>query len=79
MGVENEAARGFYLNEAAEQNWSVRTLERNINTFYYHRLLSSENKIANQEDHKLEKQQPEAFIKDPYIFEFLNLLECQYR
>ena len=41
MRVENEAAREFYLNEAADQNWNVRTLERNINTFYYHRLLSS--------------------------------------
>lgn len=74
MRVENESARVYYLNEAAQQSWSVRTLERNINTFYYHRLLSSDNKISNQEDHnKLEKQQPEDFIKDPYIFEFLNI------
>lgn len=74
MRVENESARAYYLNEAAQQSWSVRTLERNINTFYYHRLLSSDNKISNQEDHKkLEKQQPEDFIKDPYIFEFLNI------
>jgi predicted nuclease of restriction endonuclease-like (RecB) superfamily len=74
MRVENESARAYYLNEAAQQSWSVRTLERNINTFYYHRLLSSDNKISNQEDHnKLEKQQTEDFIKDPYIFEFLNI------
>jgi hypothetical protein len=33
MRVENENARTYYLNEAAEQGWSVRTLERNINTF----------------------------------------------
>jgi len=72
MRVENEIARGFYLNEAAEQNWSVRTLERNINTFYYHRLLSSNNKTINQGT-VLEKQLPEDFIKDPYIFEFLNI------
>lgn len=44
MRVESENARTYYLNEAAEQGWSVRTLERNINTFYYHRLLSSNEK-----------------------------------
>lgn len=74
MRVENEGARTYYLNEAAEQNWSVRTLERNINTFYYHRLLSSNDKAINQADSNLlEKQRPEDFIKDPYIFEFLNI------
>lgn len=74
MRVENEGARTYYLNEATEQNWSVRTLERNINTFYYHRLLSSNDKAINQANSKqLEKQRPEDFIKDPYIFEFLNI------
>ena len=74
MRVENESARSFYLNEAAGQNWSVRILERNINTFYYHRLLSSNNKTTDQENDKLiEKQQLGDFIKDPYIFEFLNI------
>ncbi|WP_316845920.1 YhcG family protein [Pedobacter psychrodurus] len=74
MRVESEGARIYYLNETAEQNWSVRTLERNINTFYYHRLLSSSDKTINQtESEILEKQRPEDFIKDPYIFEFLNI------
>lgn len=40
MRVEEDAARNYYLKEAAEQNWSVRVLERNINTSYYQRLLS---------------------------------------
>jgi predicted nuclease of restriction endonuclease-like (RecB) superfamily len=74
MRVENENARTYYLNEAAEQGWSVRTLERNINTFYYHRLLSSNGKSEDLKHSKvLEKQQPEDFIKDPYVFEFLNI------
>ena len=38
MRVENNNARDYYLNEAAEQNWSSRVLERNINTFYFQRL-----------------------------------------
>ncbi|RAJ29611.1 DUF1016 N-terminal domain-containing protein [Pedobacter cryoconitis] len=41
MRIEDKEARTYYLSEAAEQGWSVRTLERNINTFYYQRLLSS--------------------------------------
>lgn len=74
MRFENENARTYYLNEAAEQGWSVRTLERNINTFYYHRILSSNNKSEDIKQNKeLEKQQPEDFIKDPYVFEFLNI------
>ncbi|MFI3297925.1 MAG: DUF1016 N-terminal domain-containing protein [bacterium] len=41
MRVENEDARVFYLRESAENNWSVRVLERNISTFYYQRQLST--------------------------------------
>ncbi|MDP9082040.1 MAG: PDDEXK nuclease domain-containing protein [Bacteroidota bacterium] len=74
MRVENIEARKYYLTEAAEQNWSVRTLERNIETFYYHRILSS-GKLSNKLELSSlnEHQQPEDFIKDPYIFEFLNI------
>jgi hypothetical protein len=39
LKVENEQARKFYLNGAAESNWSTRQLERQINSFYYERLL----------------------------------------
>ena len=44
MRVDDKDARNFYLKEATEQSWSVRQLERNINTFYYQRLLSSKDK-----------------------------------
>lgn len=74
MRVESKEARTFYLNEAAEQGWSVRTLERNVNTFYFNRLLSSKNKSNTQTgQNQFEKQQAEDFIKDPYVFEFLNI------
>jgi hypothetical protein len=52
MRVENPEARSYYLKEAAGQGWSVRTLERNINTFYYQRLLSSQNKQEAIQDSK---------------------------
>ena len=38
--VLNENARHYYLNEAADQHWSYRTLERNYSTLYYERLLT---------------------------------------
>lgn len=44
MRVENENARQFYIEEAVKSNWSTRQLERQINSFFYERLLSSQNK-----------------------------------
>ncbi len=74
MRVENMKAREYYLKEAAEHNWSVMTLERNITIFYYERLLTTGNKKqALHHSEKLEKHTPGDFIKDPYIFEFLNI------
>ena len=74
MRVENALAKTYYLKECAEQMWSSRTLERNLNTFYFERILSSQNK--NEGLHNTDIAQiPSAsdFIKDPYIFEFLNI------
>lgn len=72
MRVENPEARLYYLKEAAEQGWSVRTLERNISTFYYQRLLSSRNNPEAIQEPP-EKEHSRDFIKDPFVFEFLNL------
>ena len=41
MRVENKNARRFYIEEAIKSNWSTRQLERQINSFFYERLLSS--------------------------------------
>ncbi|MDD2582639.1 MAG: DUF1016 N-terminal domain-containing protein [Desulfuromonadaceae bacterium] len=74
--VEKEAARTYYLTESADQNWSTRTLERQINSLYYERLLMSRDKLPVIEEMQ-EKTAPLAatprdFIKDPYILEFRN-------
>ena len=45
MQVANKEARQYYLTEAAEQHWTVKTLDRNISTLYYQRLLSSQKKV----------------------------------
>lgn len=73
--VENPDARQWYMNEAAEQNWSTRQLSRQIAALYYERLLASrERKSVEQEaKEKMAALEPEHFIRDPYVLEFLNL------
>ena len=44
LNVHDSSARNWYVQEALSQAWSVRTLQRNIETQYYFRLLSSSNK-----------------------------------
>jgi len=75
--IENETSRNWYMNEAAEQNWSVRALQRQINTLYYERLLSSREKQPVVKEAKEKTTalnlSPENILKDPYILEFLEL------
>ena len=75
--VENEQAQKYYLIEAAKQNWSVRTLDRNISTLYYQRLISSQKKelVQQEMEENTSKLQynPDEFIKNPAVLEFLNL------
>ncbi len=73
--VENPDARQWYMNEAAEQNWSTRQLSRQIAALYYERLLAGrERKSVEQEaEGKMAALEPEHFIRDPYVLEFLNL------
>ena len=77
MRVESNQARTYYLQETAQQHWSVRTLERNINTLYYQRLLASQMKEAVKEEMQLKtaefQQDPHEFIKNPTVLEFLNI------
>ena len=44
LKVEDDTARMFYLDECAKSNWSTRQLERQINSFFYQRILSSQDK-----------------------------------
>lgn len=73
--IENTDARMWYMNEAADFVWSTRQLDRQISTLYYDRLLLSQNKdaVIEEADEKLGRVASEAFIKDPYVLEFLNL------
>ncbi len=77
LRVTNEDARMWYLNEAAQQTWSVRTLDRNISSQYYHRLLQSPQKEAVVTEMKsltaAYEQDKLEYIKNPIVAEFLGL------
>ena len=75
MRVENENAREFYMQEAVKSQWSTRQLERQINSFFYERLLSSKNKeqVAEEIQSLEPAKKPEDVIRDPYVLEFLGL------
>ena len=75
LRVSNEKARIFYLMEAAENMWSVRTLDRNISTLYYDRIVASIDKktVEDEMKEKIKKLQAEEFIKNPVVLEFLDL------
>lgn len=77
MRVSNLEARAWYLNEAATNSWSIRTLDRNISTLYYERLLMSQNiePVVGEMEEKTVRFQTDKyeFIKNPYVLEFLNL------
>lgn len=73
--VKDEQARMWYMNEAAEQTWSSRQLDRQISVLYYERLLGSwdQSAVRLEAQQKLATVSPQAFIHDPYILDFLNL------
>jgi predicted nuclease of restriction endonuclease-like (RecB) superfamily len=75
MRVEDSTARDFYLDECAKSNWSTRQLERQINSFYYQRLLSSQDKVSVRNEICTLEEGAEAkdIIRDPYVLEFLGL------
>jgi len=77
MRLSDKNAIKYYLTEAADNGWSVRTLDRNISTLYYQRLLSSQKKdlvITEMKEKTADFQQDKLeFIKNPAVLEFLGL------
>lgn len=83
ISIDSPAARSWYMQEAIDQNWSARALERQIGTFYYERLLSSKNRApveaeANTRTTPL-RDDPRDYLRDPYILDFLNLDDRPYQ
>ena len=77
LKVKSPDARLFYEEETVKNGWITRALDRQIHSFYYERLLASQDKAAIEAEAK-EKTAPLSmtaldFVKDPYVLEFLNI------
>ena len=79
MRVSQKETREWYCNESVSQNWDTRTLDRNISTQYYERLVSSQIKEPDINEMKLKTKEFQdkklEFMKNPYVLEFLGLPE----
>ena len=75
--IENKDARDWYIKESIENSWSARALDRQISKLYYERLLSSKEKLPlkqeAQEKTKTLQVDAKDVLRDPYIFDFLNI------
>ncbi|MGU5559302.1 PDDEXK nuclease domain-containing protein [Aeromonas caviae] len=77
LSVKNPQARAFYETETLRCGWSVRQLDRQVNSQFYERIALSHNKAAMLEKGEVAEPDdtltPEQAIKDPFVLEFLNL------
>ena len=77
LAVKNEDARRFYETEALRGGWSVRQLDRQINSQFYERTAMSRNKAAmlrkGAKPLPEDRVQPAEEVKDPFVLEFLGL------
>lgn len=77
LSVKTEAARRFYETEALRCGWSVRQLERQVNSQFYERIALSHNKAAMLQKAEVVEPgdtiTPEQTLKDPFVLEFLGL------
>ncbi|MBT6040636.1 DUF1016 domain-containing protein [Candidatus Woesearchaeota archaeon] len=79
MRIKDEIIRNFYIKEVENQGWSIRELDRQINSMLFERLALSKDKkgvlTLSKKGQLIEKS--EDIIKDPYILEFLSLDESR--
>ena len=78
LRVDGEQARHWYMNEAADQNWSTRALDRQIGTLYCERLLVSRDRDPVRQEAAAQmaplQKTPREFVRDPVLLEFLGLV-----
>ena len=82
MNIDDDKRRNFYLEECIKSNWSVRQLERQINSFYYERLISTKESYKEEVKNEInileKKDKIENFVKDPYVLEFLDIKDKRF-
>jgi len=79
LRVENPKAREVYMNEAADNAWSTRFLDEQVDKHYYERLISTHKEAVNELNEKNSTQltvKPRDYIlKDPLLLDFYELTE----
>ena len=81
LRVGDEAARNYYIQECAAENWSTRQLERQINTMFYERMLASRDKDKVKAEIQTSAPKaitPREIIRDPFILEFLGIKQGEH-
>ena len=78
MRIKNEDERDWYMREAAGESWSVRTLNRNIGSQYYHRLLQTPESKRGEVIDEMKRltadyqKDRHKFLRNPVVAEFLG-------
>lgn len=77
MRIPDQKQREFYMHAAAQDGWTVRQLDHQVATLYYERLLKTEKSGEDAIRTEIQSSEPataaDAFIKDPYVLDFLDL------
>ncbi len=75
LKIDDDLELSFYLKQCEKENWSVRELKRQMKSMLFHRLALSKDKNGVIELSKSgqEISEPKDIIKDPYVFEFLDI------
>lgn len=75
--IKDNDKRNFYLQECINSRWSVRELERQVNTLLYERLIASKDKSKIKELSEVGNRviENKDIIKDPFVLEFLDIKE----
>ena len=79
LRVDGEQARHWCMNEAVDQNWSTRALDRQIGPLYYERLLASCDRDPVRQEAAAQiaplQKTPREFVRDSVLLKFLGLPE----
>lgn len=81
LKVQDNDIRLWYLNECISQNWTVRQLDRQINTLFYERMLASQDKNTVLQEIKTsvpDTLQPREIIRDPYVLDFIGIPQSEH-
>ena len=77
LRVKEPLAKQFYIKQCQLEQWSTRELERQINSMLFERIALSKDKkgVLEMAEKGQQVSKPEDLLKDPYVFEFLDLPE----